>query len=657
MQKSLQYIIPWIAAIVFLSNSIGMQRLQAQQVSLIRFYRIGGSFQFKFLHDTRIQPLKSTHPFYKETLTLRNKGYFVSPKILELEWGAVLGLTQDRYYSSYFKRKANGKFINGFFNGTFFKKSSYPITLIWNKANQNMIFNYGGYNNYQLQKFQINFTFNRFWIPSNFWVETRSFDENWYQFDRVVRRSQTQQLIHYSGSRQNDKREINILYKLRNIKDHINSERNYMFQNARFSFKQKLNAEKSNIWSSALAFFDRQSRLRRYSTINANTDLQLKHRYGFSSDYHYSYINMFSSDYTANIHNGLVALHHQLFQSLASYISLNGNYQKLTAGKEKSYAINRGITYNKNLPFKSKLQISYKVANGKNDRRMESILMKKVGESHLILNETPVFLDEMNIIASSIVVYNSEGDIFYEEGEDKDYIVEQVGDLTQIIRTPFSRIEPEQVILVDYEFKTAPTMAFTTHTRSVNASFNIKKILLYYRENQHRQTLISGQPISSDFLQNLHFRTFGIKLRLRSDTKGISLIVENKEYNSTKVFYKQLSSVGGFFIRPSLNTLFLIRGNWYRIEYPRSRQQMDLYSIHGEYNWYPTTLFSVQLFGNYRFQKNPLAETQLTKEYGGFALWQWGIMRLKISYSRQYWQYASRTIRLNRFYLEFERYF
>ncbi len=628
----------------------------AQDLALFRLFRLNALLQLKYLNENRIEPFKSNHPYYKETLTLRNKGYFVSPKILEFEWGVVLGLTQDRYYSQTFNRKTNGKFLNGFFTGTFFKKNAYPLTIIWNQTNQNFEFNSGGYTSYNTGKFQLSWIVSRFYILGVMWADRRTTNENWYQLDRHVQRKQTRYAFSYSGQKKTQRSDFNLSYKARKLTDHIHRDRGYLMNDALVQYKYFLNEEKTSQWNSDITFYDRENEIR-YRMLKIQQILRFKHSLGLQSNYLYKFSTINTQDYHSYLHTAYSSLQHQLYQSLSSYVGVSGTYNRMNNGKETAYSITRGINYNKKIPFNGKLQLSYKIADGKTDRNIRDVIYKIVGEHHLIINETPVFLNEFNIIVESIRVYNKEGDIIYEPGELRDYIIEVIGNQVQIIRTPFSRIKQEQVILVDYEFRTAPSMKYTTNTRGFSGGLYFKWFSIYYRLNKHLQNLISGDQITADFLQNLYFRDIGVKSSVYSERAGFTLLVEQKEFESQKLAYRQWTFSNGYFVRPGQNIVVIAKLNYHRMRYERLKRTMTIYAVRSELNWYPTTLFSIQVFGNYRHQEDPITKNQLNTEYGGHALWQWGIMRLKIYYARQYWKYAERNIRINRFYIEFERYF
>ncbi len=632
------------------------QASYAQGISLFRLYNLNGSLQFKYLNEMRIKPLKSERPYFKETLTLRNKGYFVSPKILDFEWGVVLGLTQDRYQSLSFNRKTNGKFLNGFFTGTFFKKNAFPLTAIWNRTNQNFVFNYGGYTSYKIEKFQLSWVISRFYIPGLIWAERRTTNENWYQINRLVQRKQTRYVLNYSGSKRYRASSLNIRYKVRKVQDFIYSGRNYVLNDGFLRYQYFLDPQKTNQWSSEITYYDRQNEIS-YRLLRAQQILRLKHLFGFQSNYSYNFSAVKTLSYRSYLHTVNASVQHQLFQSLTSYAALSGTYNTMNSGKDKSYAFSRGINYNKNLPLEGKLQLSYKWSNGKTDRNVRDIIYKKMAEQHMILNDTPVFLDETNIIGRTIIVYNKEGDIVYEPGEARDYTLLFIGNQVQLMRTPFSRIEPEQTILVDYQFRTAPSMQYTTSTKGFNGGLYFRWFSVYYRFNKHRQNLLRGQALTTDFLQNLYFRTRGIKTYLHGERAGLTILFEQKEYEGDKLAYNLLTFSNNFFLRPNSVMTLVSKLNYHRMRYDRLKRTTTIYSVSSEWNWYPTSLFSVQLFGNYRFQEDPVTKTQLNAEYGGYLLWQWSIMRFKVYYARQYWKYVSRDICINRLSVELERYF
>ncbi len=637
--------------------NIAAVRQTSAQASLIRFSPIRGSLNLKYMLERHLQPLNSSHPYFKETLTLRNKGFFVSPKILDFEWGIILGLSQDRYTSETFKRKSNGKIINGFFTGTFFKRNHFPLTFIWNRTSQNLIFDYGGYTSYDIEKFQVNWVLSRFFLSGLLSLEDRRTKENWYQFNRVSRRDLSQQIINYSGSRKGANSELNVRYKLRNIKDHIRDIQSNLFNNFHLTYNHYLNAKKTSVWNNSFSFFNRINKYLNYTTFNAEEGLKLKHPYGFSSDYSYRFSNTITGEYKSFIHAGHVSLQHQLFLSLTSQVALNGILQKTNQGNEKSYSFSRGLTYNKRLPFGSKLQIVYKQMDGKTDRSVKDVIIKKIGETHLIFNENPVFLDERNIIPQSIVVYNQEGDIYYEEGETKDYVVETIGDLTQIIRTPFSRIRPEQTILVDYEYRALPSLKYTTTSHTFGSSFSFNRFVLYFKKTRHKQNVLAGNPELGLFLRNIFFQAAGLKFSYRAHKSGVSLVAEKKIYQTDVIYYNQINLKNAFYYRLTDLLILISRFSYVDLTYPDFNERMLIRSAKLQMEWSPTGVFSIGLYTGLRKQQRTNFADQQNFEYGGKAQWSWRTMRLSITYRAQDWVYDQRKTVFNHFTIDFERFF
>jgi len=629
----------------------------AQAVDLIHFSPFRGSLNLKYLLEKHFEPLSSSHPFFKESLTLRNKGYFVSPRILEFEWGVILGFTQDRYTSEDFKRKSNGKVLNGFFTGTFFKRNRYPLTFIWNRTTQNLIFDYGGYNSYDIEKFQVNWVMRRFFLSGLLSLETRRTKENWYQFNRVSRRDLTQQTINYSAGRKGKSSDLNVHYKMRNVKDHIRDIQSNLFNNFKVNYEYYFTPDKGNILNSSFSVFDRINKYLRYTTINAEEALRLEHRFGFSSNYMYRFNKIITGDYYSTGNFATVGLQHQLFASLTSQVSASGIYQKINQGHEKSYSFSRGVTYNKRLPFNSKIQIIYKKMNGKTDRVVKNIIIKKVGETHLIFNDTPVFLDERNILPQSIVVYNQEGDIYYEQGETKDYVVETIGDLTQIIRTPFSRIRPEQTILVDYEFRALPSLKYTTKSNTFSSTLLIDRLILYYRKTEHRQNLLEGTPQLGLFLRGIFIESAGLKFTYRVHKAGLSLQAEHRVYQTDAIHYDKLFLRNGVYYRLTDFLLAIAKFSYLDLKYPETNERMLVRSGRFQMEWSPTAVFSIGVYAGLRKQNRSEFPHQQNFEYGGKAQWSWRTMRLGISYRTQDWLYDQRRTRFNHLTIDFERLF
>ncbi len=629
---------------------------EAQEISLIRFGNLYGYLRLNYNYEQKIKPVKSKKPFFKQSITLRNKGYVISPKILEFNWNATMALTQEKYSSADYHHKSNGTFLNGFFNASFFKKNAYPFIFSWSRDKDRIAFDYGGSTRFEIEKMHATFIANKLFLRSVLRTDVLRLDEEWSQIDRVTRRNILRRNVNYNGQRRGDHTRISLTYKYTDLNDRRIWERSYTLHDGFLRFSYLFSKNNDNGWHSNVRFYNRKGRLN-YQNIRTDNNIAFKLPFGFSNRYLYNYSETRSNARHSRIHIVYGTLSHQLYQSINSHIGGGLTRNTMTSGKEASYSYDWGINYTKKMPFSGKLQIGYKRAHGRTDRKIQSTIYPIVAEYHLIFGEQPVFLNERNIIVSSIIVYNESGDLIYEEGENKDYTIEEIDNMVFIQRSPFSRIKPEQAILVDYQFRTLPSVTFRTALNSFNSSLSFDWLQLYYRVNQHTQSLLGGTPENAEFMQNIFFQVTGAKLSLRGEKTGVSLLAEQRLYQTQKQDYQQLQLRNSFYIRLTEFLILSSKLSFIMLEYPKLDQNMKIYSSRLKVQWNPTTVFAVSGFAGIRKQERTTNINMQNLEFGGSAQWFWRTMRLKILYRTQDWLYGERKTVFNRFIVEFQRYF
>jgi len=627
-----------------------------QEISLIRFGNLFGYLRLNYNYEQKIKPIQSKKPFFKQSLTFRNKGYVVSPKILEFNWNATMALTQEKYSSADYHHKSNGTFLNGFFNASFFKKNAYPFILSWSRDKDRLAFDYGGTTRFDIEKFHSTFIANKLFLRSVLRADMVRLDEEWSQVDRSTLRNIRRRNLNYNGKHQGEHANFSLDYKFTDLKDYRITDRSYTLHDAFMRYTYLFSKNTDDGWHSNVRFYHRKGLLN-YQNIRADNSIQFKLPLGFSNRYLYNYSDTRSNEHHSRMHIAYGALSHQLYQSINSHIGGGVTRNSMSGGEESSYSYDWGINYTKRIPFSGKIQIGYKRARGKTKREIQSTLFPIVAEQHLIFGEQPVFLNERNIILSSIIVYNEAGDLIYEEGENKDYVVEEIENMVSIRRTPFSRIEEQQSILVDYTFRTMPSVTFGTSLNSFNSSLSFDYLQLYYRVNRHEQSLFDGTPENSEFMQNIFFQVTGMKFTLRGEKSGVSLLAEQRLYQTQKQNYQQLQLRNAFYVRLTEYLIVTSKLSLTMLEYPELEQNMKIYTGHLKMQWSPTTVFAISGFGGVRKQDRTSNISTRNLEFGGSAQWFWRTMRLKISYRAQDWLYGERKTVFNRFIIDFERYF
>ncbi|NOY78756.1 MAG: hypothetical protein GXO76_12905 [Calditrichaeota bacterium] len=645
-----------IGSVLFSILSLGVySSLFAQQVALFHLNRFTGTLRLQYRTERRIEPQYSKRPYYREVFDLRNKGFVINPAVFSFQWIGNLSLSQEHYVYRDFKQYSKARFFNNYLSGLFFSRSAYPTSFVFSKLKNVTDTDYGGRTSYNINRYQATTIINKKFMPSTLIVGAEEMREKWSRIDWSTQLHQLRRTLQYEGQR-GEKSNISLSYNLLDIKDRIYADRSFTSHNAHINFIRYFGHDSSQTWNGGVRFYRRRG-LRNYENIRTFQTIQLKHKHGFSSQYRYSISNIRLKNYSSLLQSAFFALNHQLYSSLNTTIGAGGTSAKLTDGRESSRAFNGGINYNKHIPFSGNLRIVYNRAYSVEDRNLKNIIQTVVREQHVFIGDFPVFFNERNIIVSTIVVYNEQGSIIYEEGEDKDYIIRTVDDLVEIYRNPLGRIQENQRILVDYQFRTLPSMKYSTNTTIFNMGVHFKWISFYYRINHHYQDLLRGSAEKRALLQNMLIKTIGLKLTRRGNTWGTSLFIERIIRESNLVAYRLLETRNVSFLQ--LNQVLTVSSKltFSLFDYSHVNRNINIYSARPEIRWYPTNLFSVKVYGELRLRQDSAGYDQFILDLASFAQWSWRVMKLQLSYHRQTWKIGPRRVKINRFIVNFERYF
>ena len=290
--------------------------------------------------------------------------------------------------------------------------------------------------------------------------------------------------------------------------------------------------------------------------LAASTHLGIQHSPTLASSYDANYERDSSitpdGSEKSNDFYGDISLSHQLYQSLASTLLLQGlDYSsKDTApgdqGNSSSQTIQYGggVTeqYTKRLSLSTRLSVAGSVFYEHTIQKDTGSTIIQTNESHTFSSDTgSFFLNLPNVDQSTIIVTNSKG-VFPSYQEGVDYTVGRNGSLTMITRMATSSIPENSKVLVTYTAATTPSGQYDTVTGAMNVRVDFWNGLVgvYGRWNsvQNFDLRQTGVPVNSPeddsvsvigVLQNLTDFAFGADATWRWLRGG----VEYETYDSS----------------------------------------------------------------------------------------------------------------------------
>jgi hypothetical protein len=273
--------------------------------------------------------------------------------------------------------------------------------------------------------------------------------------------------------------------------------------------------------------------------FSARSDLNAQHLHHLSSDYDFNFDRYEVDGFTSDNFFGGAALHHQLYESLGSTLSLHAaNYEtdgEFSSGFTRRFGGGLAEDYTKRLGQDHRLRLSGSVIL---DHVETEGISRVENEPHNFSNPGgappgSVFLDQPNVIALTIVVTDQNDNLpAYVLGVD--YGVLQNGTRTLIQRLAGSRIPVDATFLVDY--RTVPTApgSYETFTQYYEARVDLWNYLwgIYFR-----YTRSANNAPPELLVQDLSIYTLGTDLTWRWFRTG----VEGQIYDSTESEYQSLS--------------------------------------------------------------------------------------------------------------------
>ena len=202
--------------------------------------------------------------------------------------------------------------------------------------------------------------------------------------------------------------------------------------------------------------------------VAANANLSATHYNGLTSSYDANYNRVMTDGFVSEIMSGSAAINHQLYQSLASSLSLSGSESRSgdtnSNGETHQYGVAWTENYSKRLGSMHRLQLDHflsvqHVDQGGGDRAVNerhSFPAPPLTESFL--------LSLPDIIETSIVVKDAQGFRTYLRGFD--YDVFPAGSRVEIRRVQGGSIPEGSVVLVDYRAAPGAQGAYETMTET-----------------------------------------------------------------------------------------------------------------------------------------------------------------------------------------------
>lgn len=281
--------------------------------------------------------------------------------------------------------------------------------------------------------------------------------------------------------------------------------------------------------NSQVSYYD-QSGDNKFTKIEAIERLMffLPANFRLTGGYNY---NKFKDPFQLLIQNRVGgALHHQLFESLSSNISVDYSDINQTIYDEKNFKAEFEINYSKKIPT-GMLNLNYRYSRNYFDLNGVSAPIQIVNEEHVLSDAEIVLLNKPYVDLSTLVIKDQAGIIIYQLNID--YLVTVRNNYVEIQRMLGGQISNNQAIKADYTAIQPGSYNYVSDNNSFSSSillFN-KLIELYYRVSVQDYRKLS----ETDFLTLNYYNQNIYGGRLDVGFAGIG--VEYDNYNSNIIPY------------------------------------------------------------------------------------------------------------------------
>ncbi|MFQ5752283.1 MAG: hypothetical protein ACE5HI_09825 [bacterium] len=633
-----------------------MDLAHSQELGLFRLRRWGGSLRFRLQREKRISNVQSREHSYNAILALRNSGFIISPEVFNFKWNGDLALFLEQFITQQWRRDSHGRFLGHTLSATFFQSSPNSLIFFWNK-NANVIKQDAwGRTNYDTNNLQANLNMLGTKFKSRLWVAWRDLREEWNRAGFQASRNQLRRSLNYRGSRDEEQSNLQVDYNFVNIRDRIRTTSSYSRHTAGMRYRRAFGDDQTNIWDSDFRLFIRKG-ISDHQNIKLNQSLKLQHLQSLTSRYRHTLTFTRTAGGTILQNTASASILHRLYSSLSTNFGFGGTHSTMFNGNIYIFSLGGGINYTKKIPLSGRIQIGYARGYSINDLQIEATEQSIVNERHIFIGGLPVRLVERNIIISSIVVFDQEGEFIFEEGDDKDYVIRIIGDYVEIEPNPFGRIREDDAILVSYRFRTLPAMRYSTSSNTFNAGLNFGWLSLSYRVNRHDQELLAGDAEALESLQDLFTKVAQLQMTLRGENAGTSFFAERKIYESTALAFKAVDLRYAFFLRPIRSLTLSSNFTFSQLNHQRKNLKITAYAMRSELRWRPSLQFILQAYGKYNLRKETIQADEGSFEYGGSIERFWRVFRLLLRYEKRKWEFGLRHINERRFTFEIERIF
>ncbi len=288
---------------------------------------------------------------------------------------------------------------------------------------------------------------------------------------------------------------------------------------------------KKNSLNSRYRYVDDSGTTKR-QTQTWNEDLDLQLGKALSTGLSYMYRTVESQNQEQQQQTGDAWIEHRLFDSLTTRIGYSVDRTDYLTGEEQEWLSQAELTYVKSLPRQSRLNLSYTYRYGENNRNLTDQQLTVIDEAFTVNTFLAGFLEQLDIIPESIIVYNADRSIVY--NLNSEYRINIVGRRTEL-EIIGGGIVAGDILSIDYLYRVNNSIEYSTTGHSLSASLSLfnQRYRLYTSLSQTDQELISGSTNVSPLTQQTYAQV-GIEGNFDRISLGSSYLYLDSTFSTDK---------------------------------------------------------------------------------------------------------------------------
>ncbi len=570
--------------------------------------------------------------YFEERVGVRTRGAFFDPGLARFHAGVELGLFQDQVDTESggisASRSGDGRLLGYDVRLGMLGARPYSFDLFGRRGESTSRRDFGGRTRTDAETLGATVRLLRLPLPSTVSFEQQDVRQRFTLLPRGLQRDETRRIATYYGERRGEASMLRVDYRFDDVFDRARPRGEFQVHSAGASHFLRFGSYGDQRLGSSVRFFRREGEQLATSTLLARETLALRHSKSLSSNYSYAFSFFDIPGSQRMTHSGLASLHHTYYESLGTGVNANATYADLSPGRDFTYGAGLGVGYRKRIPLRGLLLSGVGVAYQITDRRVPQGRLSVFQEVHAFPDAEPVFLDNPDVIESTIVVTDEQGVTVFAPGID--YFVERVGRRTQLRRNVFGGIEAGQTILVSYDFGVQQSLKLASRPLNFNAGLDFGWIYFFYFGERLRQRALRGDiaevlgPVDSD--------TAGVELRWAYERWSANLLQEYSRYDAVDVRFQGVNLTQSAVMRAHRRLqigMTAIEG-FFTFRLPeRSR---DFYAARLNASWQPRNRLFVDGFAGVRRQRETTVPTEELVEFGARWRWSIGLFTLILAY-------------------------